>query len=49
MDEPFKIYRDAGLVLTSRGSAKPQAKTFFEFLQSAAGKKIFSKWGCDAR
>ena len=49
MDEPFRIYRDAGVVLTSRGSAKPQAKAFVEFLQSAAGKKIFSKWGWNAR
>ena len=49
MDEPFRIYRDAGVVLTSRGSAKPQAKAFVDFLQSSAGKKIFSKWGWDAR
>ena len=49
MDEPFRIYRDAGVVLTTRGKDKPQAKAFVEFLQSTAGQKIFSKWGWDAR
>ena len=48
MDEPFRIYRDAGVVLTTRGKDKPQAKAFVEFLQSTAGQKIFSKWGWDA-
>ena len=49
MDEPFRIYRDAGVVLTLRGKDKPQARAFVEFLQSAAGQKIFAKWGWDAR
>lgn len=49
MDEPFRIYRDAGVVLTTRGKDKPQARAFVEFLQSAAGQKIFAKWGWDAR
>lgn len=49
MDEPFRIYRDAGVVLTRRGSAQPQAKAFVAFLQSPAGQKIFAKWGWDAR
>jgi accessory colonization factor AcfC len=45
MDEPFRIYRDAGVVLTRKGSAQPQAKAFVEFLQSPAGQRIFVKWG----
>ena len=49
MDEPFRIYRDAGVVLTHKGSAQPKAKAFIEFLQSPAGQKIFAKWGRDAR
>ena len=49
MDEPFRIYRDAGVVLTHKGSAEPKAKAFVEFLQSPAGQKIFAKWGWDAR
>ena len=47
MDEPFRIYRDVGVVLTTRGKDKPQAKAFVEFLQSVAGQKIFAKWGWD--
>ena len=45
MDEPFRIYRDTGVVLTHKGSAQPKAKAFVEFLQSPAGQKIFAKWG----
>ncbi|MEC5214874.1 accessory colonization factor AcfC [Polaromonas sp. CG_9.5] len=48
MDEPFRIYRDAGVVLTRKGSATPLAKDFAEFLRSPAGAKIFAKWGWDA-
>lgn len=49
MDEPFRIYRDTGVVLTRKGSTTPQAREFTEFLRSAAGAKIFAKWGWDAR
>ena len=49
IDKPFRIYCDAGVVLTHKGSAQPKAKTFVEFLQSPAGRKIFSKRGWDAR
>ncbi|MBU1357282.1 MAG: substrate-binding domain-containing protein [Gammaproteobacteria bacterium] len=45
MDEPFRIYRDTGVVLTHRGEAEPQAAAFVEFLQSAKGQAIFAKWG----
>ena len=49
MDEPFRIYRDAGVVLTHKGSTRPNAKAFIEYLKSPAGQKIFAKWGWDAR
>ena len=49
MDEPFRIYRDAGVVLTRKGSTTPLAKEFTEFLLSPAGSRIFAKWGWDAR
>ena len=49
MDEPFRIYRDAGVVLTRKGKTEPQATAFVEFLKSAAGQRIFAKWGWDAR
>ncbi len=49
LDEPFRIYRDAGVVLTRKGKAEPQAMAFVEFLKSPAGQKIFAKWGWDAR
>ncbi|MEP6558918.1 MAG: substrate-binding domain-containing protein [Burkholderiales bacterium] len=49
IDEPFRIYRDAGVVLTRKGKADPEASAFVEFLKSAEGRKIFTKWGWDAR
>ena len=45
IDEPFRIYRDTGVVLTHKGSAMPLAKEFVEFLLSSAGRKIFAKSG----
>lgn len=45
MDEPFRIYRDTGVVLTSRGSRSAEARAFVEYLQSPAAAAIFSKWG----
>ena len=49
VEETFRIYRDTGVVLTRKGSAIPQAKAFVEFLKSAEGRRIFAKWGWDAR
>jgi len=49
MDEPFRIHRDTGVVLTHKGRSRPQARAFVEFLQSPAGRNIFAKWGWDAR
>lgn len=45
MDEPFRIYRDTGVVLTQQGKAEPQAQAFVDYLQSPAGQAIFAKWG----
>ena len=45
MDEPFRIYRDTGVVLTHKGQALPQAQAFVDFLQSSDGQAIFAKWG----
>ena len=49
LDEPFRIYRDAGVVLTRKGKTDPQAPAFVAFLKSPAGQEIFAKWGWDAR
>ncbi|MEN5181825.1 substrate-binding domain-containing protein [Comamonas testosteroni] len=45
MDEPFRIYRDTGVVLTHRGAELPEAREFVKFLQSPGGQAIFAKWG----
>ena len=45
MDEPFRIYRDTGVVLTQQGKVEPQAQAFVDYLQSPAGQAIFAKWG----
>ena len=47
LDEPFRIYRDVGVVLTRKGKTEPQAAAFVEFLKSPAGQSIFAKWGWD--
>lgn len=49
MDEPFRIYRDTGVVLTRKGLGVPRAREFVEFLSSPAGRTIFAKWGWDTR
>lgn len=41
----YAIYRDSGVAITTRAENKPAAKAFVSFLQSAAGAKIFAKWG----
>ena len=45
MDEPFRIYRDSGVVLKYKGAALPQTKAFIVFLQSPVRQTIFVKWG----
>jgi accessory colonization factor AcfC len=49
LDEPFRIYRDVGVVLTSRGKTEPQARGFVEYLESPAGAAIFARWGWSTR
>lgn len=48
LEEPFRIYRDAGVVLTSRGKSAAEARGFVDFLESPAGAAIFAKWGWSA-
>ena len=45
MDEPFRIYRDTGVVLTAKGKNTAQANAFVEYLKSPAAAQIFAKWG----
>ncbi|MHB1122510.1 MAG: substrate-binding domain-containing protein [Ramlibacter sp.] len=45
MDEPYRIYRDTGVVLTAKGGATPQARAFVEYLKTPAAAQIFAKWG----
>lgn len=45
MDEPFRIYRDTGVVLTKKGGTRPEARAFVEYLKSQPAAKIFAKWG----
>jgi accessory colonization factor AcfC len=43
--EKWRIYRDAGVALTVKGSARTSAHDFISFLQSNDGATIFRKWG----
>ena len=45
IEEPYRIYRDAGAVVTKQGKGNPQAQAFVDYLASAQGKAIFKKWG----
>ncbi|RYE71002.1 MAG: ABC transporter substrate-binding protein, partial [Oxalobacteraceae bacterium] len=48
MDEPFRIYRDVGVVLTHRAANDAHAQAFVDYLKSPAGQAIFVKWGWKA-
>ena len=48
VEEPYRIYRDTGVVLTVKGKAVPEAQEFVAFLKSAEGRRIFAKWGWDS-
>jgi len=41
----YAIYRDAGIALTKRGEARPDARAFADFVASPDGAAIFAKWG----
>ena len=45
VEPEYRIYRDAGVALTIRGGAKPEARAFAAFLASAEGAAIFRRWG----
>lgn len=45
LEKEFRIYRDAGVVVTQRGKQNPAAQSFVDFLESADGRRIFAKWG----
>ncbi|WP_338881767.1 extracellular solute-binding protein [Achromobacter veterisilvae] len=45
IEEPYRIYRDAGVVVTKKGKANPQARAFADFLAAPEGRAIFRKWG----
>ena len=48
IERDYVIYRDTGIAITKRAENKPEAKAFANFLASAAGAKIFTKWGWEA-
>lgn len=45
IEPEYRIFRDAGVALTMRGGAKPEARAFADFLASPAGAAIFRRWG----
>jgi accessory colonization factor AcfC len=45
LEEPFRIYRDSGIVLTVRGRTRNEAKAFVDYVKSSAGAAHFAKWG----
>jgi len=49
VEPQFRIYRDAGTALTTRGKAKAESARFINFLRSSTGASIFAKWGWKTR
>ena len=49
VEEPYRIYRDTGVVVTAKGKAVAEARDFVAYLKSEEGRRIFSKWGWDAK
>lgn len=45
IEPQYAIWRSAGIALTKRGSGKPEAQGFVDFLLSPDGAAIFRKWG----
>lgn len=45
IEPEHRIYRDAGIAVTTRGRDKTIARDFIAFLQSRDGAAIFRKWG----
>jgi len=47
VEEPYRIYRDAGVGLTIAGKANPDAVAFSGWLTTPAARAIFAKWGSE--
>lgn len=45
IEPDLRIWRDCGVALTKRGSAKAYAKNFLAFVESEQGRAIFDKFG----
>ncbi|WP_438850945.1 substrate-binding domain-containing protein [Brevundimonas nasdae] len=45
VEEPYRIYRDAGAVVTETGHQDADAQPFLDFLKSDEGAAIFARWG----
>lgn len=45
IEEPFRIWRSSGIVLTRRGAARDEVRRFATFLAGAEGKRMFSQFG----
>lgn len=45
VEEPYRIYRSASIVLTSAGMKSADAQAFYDYVKSEEGRKVFSKWG----
>lgn len=43
--ERWRVYRDAGVALTTKGRERRAAQAFVAFLESPAGARIFARWG----
>ena len=45
VSRPYRVYRQCNIALTTRGTAKPNAQAFIDFLVSDQGADIFDSWG----
>lgn len=45
VEEPYRIFRDTGVVISKVGSEDKDAERFVNFLQSTDGAAIFARWG----
>jgi accessory colonization factor AcfC len=45
VEEPYRIYRDVGAVITETGRQDADAQPFLDFLKSDEGAAIFARWG----
>lgn len=48
VEPEYRIYRDTGIALTRRGTTRPEAQQFAEFLAGPEGARIFARWGWTA-